>query len=192
MKLVARVVCDGFSICKRLGREELRAHERKRARDVRTGAFIFASLACWPKLLRHDFAGVPGRDSMPVEAYKREKKSGKTLSCEACLRASVLQAASSHQPRLCQTGAIRATRRPGKHSPLNTEAAAAALGTRELKAAARWSKSRISCQPLARDSERARAAQLQRLTHHNKTTKINNCCKKLKPWRPRPTRSSRY
>ena len=87
---------------------------------------------------------------------QKRKKSGKTLSCEACLRASVLQAASSHQPRLCQTGAIRATRRPGKHSPLNTEAAAAALGTRELKAAARWSKSRISCQPLARP-KRARA-----------------------------------
>ena len=164
-----------------------------RVQSSRPGAFIFAQkLSLLAKLLRSILSGVIGRDSMPLQAYAREKKGGKTLSCEACLRASVLQAASSHQPRLCQTGAIRATRRPGKHSPLNTEAAAAALGTRELKAAARWSKSRISCQPLARDSERARAAQLQRLTHHNKTTKINNCCKKLKPWRPRPTRSSRY
>ena len=56
----------------------------KRALDSRPGALIFAKSSLLAKVWRSNFVGVFGRDLMPLQAYAREKKSGKTLSCEAC------------------------------------------------------------------------------------------------------------
>ena len=44
----------------------------------------FRQVSLLAKVLRSNFVGVVGRGLMPLQAYAREKKSGKTLSCETC------------------------------------------------------------------------------------------------------------
>ena len=84
MKLVARVVCDDFPICKRHGREDWAARG-KTSTGRAAGRLIFSpKSSLLAKVLRSNFVGVFGRDLMPLQAYAREKKSGKTLSCETC------------------------------------------------------------------------------------------------------------
>ena len=165
------------------------ATSAKRAQDARPGALIFASLACWPKLLRPILQACLDEIQCLCK-HTQDKKKTENAFLRSVLLASVLLAASSPRSRLCQKSLpSHAQTCLWFGASIITARQKFVTGESAESQQHRW-QSRISCQPRATDY-RARARCAATAADAEAISKARIAAKTQKPWRPRPTLWSR-